>query len=362
MSTEDRLRAALSDRAGSARTSPDALTSVFGRVARHRRNTRLAAAASVVAVAVAGTAFATTLRSGTDSLQPIGPTASTSPVAPPSPTPSMVVPSQPVFPDDSVVVLLADGRLAVVSTTTGDEIESLGTLADPSTDRFSLDWSPDRRHVYYTSGECRVIEYDVTTKKTRHVADGYRPAAGPVGQVAAVGCQGGIVVTDTESGRDWEYEPSAVMVDDAGEAEEPFAVSVAWLDGTALVAARAFEDAATMALVDRTKERPWDEAQYLDHRADRIVSDDHGTLFASLVNYGNGSAPPTTEFFQMSDLDIERGATAYGREYLFTAPGDVRQLAVDGRGAVLYVDDSGLWRRHDGPPELIKEGVVAVGG
>ena len=359
MSTEDRLRAALSDRAVSARTSPDALSSVFDRVARHRRNTRLAAAASVVAVAAAGTAFAATLRSDTDALRPVTP-PTVSP-APASPTPSAttsLVPLTPVFPEDAAVVLLADGRLVVASTTTGEVLDSFGKPTHPRTDRYSLDWSPDRRYVYYTSGDCRIVEFDLATRKTRQVADGYRPAAGPVGQVAAVGCQGGLVVTDTVSGRVSKYAPSAV--DESEEAEGSFAVSVAWLDGTALVAARAFEEASAIALVDRTEERAWDEATYLDHRANWIVSDDRGTLYASLVNYGNGSRPPSTEFFKISNLDVERGAN-YGRAYLFTVSGDARQLAVDARGAVLYVDDRGLWRRDDGAPELILEGVVAVG-
>ena len=347
MSTEDRLQAALAARAAVARTSPGALDGVFGRVARHRRNVRIAALASVVAVAVAGTAFATTVRPGRSSIEPVTPTGQ--PTGQPTRGPA----------GERVLVMLADGRLAEVSATTGEDVRTFDPITEDLGEDPGLAW--DGRYLYYGTADCRVLERDTSTGQTREVTRGRNPDVGPLGAIAAVGCDGkSVVVVDSEADPvETRYEMPHEPTFEDGDSDLSTVRAVAWADRDRLFVTRTYETAERPVLVDRTRPRG-DEVLLLDGLAADYVAaiGDGDVVSATLCCYTD--AQPASTTFHHQGVGPEPGL--YVRAELFAVPRRVEPgITVDGSGAVLFVDADGLWRwQQESAPRLISRGVVAV--
>lgn len=350
MSTEDRLQAALAARAAVARTSADALDGVFGRVARHRRNVRIAALASVVAVAVAGTAFATTARDGRDTIQPVTPT-----VRPSGPA-SVPVPAPERPEDGRALVLLSGGRLAEVSTTTGEDVRTFDPIAENLGEDPGLAW--DGRYLYYDTADCRVLERDTTTGQTREVTRGRNPALSPLGAIAAIACDGtAVVVVDSEADPvearyAMPYDPSFV------DQNVSKARAVAWADRDTLFVTRSYRDAEDAAVIDRTRPRG-NEALAMSVVANDVATKGDGDVITATGCCSTDQEPPLTVFY---DQGVGTEPGMYAQAELFSIPRRIEPgITVDATGAVLFVDADGLWRRAFGrDPALIRPGVVAI--
>ncbi|HWL35144.1 MAG TPA: hypothetical protein VNQ77_03025 [Frankiaceae bacterium] len=378
MNAEERLRAALADRAERARTSPDALDAVFGRVARHRRAVRLTAALSVACVAVAGAAFAAGTRPGTDAVRPITsapataspttdePTETATPSASPSATPTpegAFVPVRVTFPDDTALVVLADRRVVAISTTTGAERATFGTLPPASADgpSGSLDWSSDRAHVVYEAGDCRLHRLDVANGTSTPLGRGRDPQIAADGRVAAIGCESGtdVLVIDPVTRRSTSYAArDKDATDDRGYPDlwerQAYVASVAWSGDHHLVVARGYEGALDVRIVDLATGKAF-ASDPADH-----VAVGRTTVAALHCCYPGENGADTTTFFTVPDVLDRRRPTP--REETFTHPGNVHSLTLDARGAVLYVAADRLWRWSGGEPRLIRRGVAAVSG
>lgn len=361
MNPEDRLTAMMTARAGAARTSPDALDHVFGRVARHRRNVRLATGAGAVLTVAALAVGATTLRGGEQGLQPTTPSASApagSPTATPtgSPTaapPSPTTPAAP--PDDRAVVVLSDGRIAEISTTTGAEVRSIGRVpgrVEPD----GLAWSPDRSVVYYVV-ECRVFALPVGGGAAREVAQGQAPAVSPDGSQLAVtecGSGRGLRVVDLAGGRVTTYAGFSDDPDDFFRGRT-FPVDVAWYDDHRLLVAVAYEGNDPVVVLDTRTDRSLDDARQLREVVPARVAARHGTAYGlEDCCYPEHDRPE-----EVSEFDVTSGSARRAT----TFPGQSASLTVDAAGTLLTVNETGVWRwRGAGPPTLVRRGAIAVAG
>lgn len=382
MNAEERLRAALTDRADATRTSPDALSGVFSRVAARRRAVRVATAGGAALALVAGVAFASTLGGGTDALRPtrtvpigtetpapeptpsdlptpVEPTVTASASASPSPTAAgSPSPEQPgPFGDDTAAAVLADGRLALLSTTTGDVVRWLGRPKDMAGEP-SVDWSPATRLVYHDAGDCTIVETNLATHATRVVGRGRRPAVGPDGRVLAIRCAGGVVLHDPRSGATREY-PHRRDVEGSATPEDAYAdyTSVAWdptPDIDFAVVARTYTHPMSLVSLDLASSDEMEAAHHASDVEGELVDYTGGKVVTATYCCRMGQSGRTTTIHRYDNLDGDNQV-----QYLHPAP--VTHLAQDARGTILVVSADGLWRYHGDERLLLRKDVVAVG-
>ncbi|HVF06618.1 MAG TPA: hypothetical protein VNA20_17405 [Frankiaceae bacterium] len=381
MTAEDRLRAALGERAAAARTSPEALDRVFHRVGRHRRNVRAAVAGLAVVAVVAGTAVAATGRGGTGALQPVGPPAASTPPADRTPVPtttprarptrapavpSPTLPERPsptttarpeTFPKDSAMALLRDGRIAVVSTTTGEPLATVGRLPGPADERASVEWSPDRRRVYYDTGDCSIVELLVATGTTSPVGPGRRPEVAPDGRVAAIGCADGVAVYEPGTWRR-SFFPDNERSDNPGPSWDASAATadVAWEpagESLGLLLTRIGYEAYEMLWLD-VENAAEVQSGHAAGPAAGLVDVTAGRYLTATYCCRNGGEPRSTLTRSASrDDGAPREVVHHGAE--------VTDVAADLAGTALFVDATGLWRIDGDTTRLLSRDVVAVG-
>ncbi|HEX8002242.1 MAG TPA: hypothetical protein VF519_06070 [Mycobacteriales bacterium] len=357
---EDRLRSALGARADAARTSPDALDGVFGRVARHRRNVRLAtgAGAALSLVAAAAIANAALRPSGpNDRVIPASPSPGVVTTAPPSPATTTVATTPPPPPPVTAFAVLKDRRVAELDVRTGDVLRTVGTVGASADTR--IDVSADRRRVAYATAQCRIAVVDLASGDTLRTVGGYAPALSPDGgRVAVAKCFDGgnepptVVVTDVASGTSRSYTTRA-------KSGTPFEQDVAMLSG---VHALAWRDAGTVA-VTRTYEGAV-ETLLLDLARDRYLNDAarSGEYFSDVA--AHGGALYGTEECCMPEWDKPTKVVRLDggrRTVLFQRPGGVTDLSVEPGGTVVFVSGERLWRWDGGgAAKQVRTGVLAV--
>lgn len=356
--TEDRLRAALTDRAGAARTSPDALDGVFGRVARHRRAVRVAAGAGTAFALVAGGLVASAAMRTDERVAP-GDVASAPPSQAPSPTPS-VAPTAPAYAADRAIVAMRDGRLVEISTTTGEEIR---TLAEWEAD--AMDWSPDRKLLAVVQN-CLLVLFDAKTGDLRSdLGNARHPAFSPDStKLASVPCKeneknADVTLLDipkrthttfvAPSPTPYTGQPS-YMQDLEGLSASS---GLEWTDDRHLLVLRNYEGAYEAMLLDVTSDREIADGERTSIRADALAAHDGVLYWTDSPFYPDPEAGPTKVF---------RRAPGQADAMLFERADVVRQLTLDDRGTLLFVDKTGLWRwdESSGTAVLITRDAVAV--
>ncbi|HEU0131599.1 MAG TPA: hypothetical protein VFQ85_11490 [Mycobacteriales bacterium] len=362
---EERLAAALADRAAAARTSPDALDGVFHRVASHRRRTRAAAGAAIALALVASAAVATNaLRPDAATLEPVAPAPTAPPTSPPPATATPTRPAHPAvagYPDDSAVVVGADRRVLVVSTTTGAQRAQLGRLPADATGS-GLAWSPDRSLVYFERGGCRVAAMD-RTGAVRDVTTGTAPAVSPDGRrLATAACPapyvqgapaGGVIVTDLRSRR---VTPIRGLPQDPRPdyTPPPSATSVTWFDAHTLAVAVAWEDPEDVVVVDVDRDRDLGHGERLHVAVGDLVARGDTRLAVTTC-----CMPDWTERARILRLPWRGTRTAT----LLTFHEEAGSVELDRAGQVLFRAREGLWRWRPGSaPVLVRRGVTAVAG
>jgi hypothetical protein len=376
MNAEDRLRAVLTDRADRARTSPDALGAVFGRVAQRRRRTRTGVALGVTATLLAGTAFASSLRAGTDAIRPADPTPVVSypvatpevtespvPTESPAPTPTRAPETTPTatpagFPADSAVAVLADGAVVVLSTTTGEVLAAVGKAALAGDERPTVEWSPDRSRVYVDGGDCRIVETVVATQATRAVGEGRAPEAHEDGRVAAVGCDDGVAVFHPDGKRDF-YPHNRKSGPDVARGYDAVAdtVNVAWepaIDVDGLLLSRTYTDQV--------------ELLWLDVATASEVQSGHSTGVVAELVEATGDRYVTATFCcrmggpgRSSTLEVRERTYYSDPVRSLEHPQEITHVALDRKGNALFVDATGLWRVDETRAVLVRRGVLAAG-
>jgi hypothetical protein len=343
MSPEDRIRAALDDRAARARTSPGALDGVFRRVSRHRRNVRVAAslaAASVVAVAAVAVAAG---RTPGDRFV-VQPTA--------TPTPTATVTAAP--PDRAYVLLKGDDHVIEVDTTTGTVLRDVVAAPFGAGD---LTTDADRAVLAFETEGCNVTVVDTRTGATSELAGG-RPALSPDGlSLATTGCDDGtVVVTDLATGTRTVYarrRGPSVPPDTVDVEALAHPASLAWLDTRHLAIARVYETAEDMLVLDLDADRSLSDA------TPAPVAFDHVTALHGVAIGAEACCMPDWD----KPTKIAR-LHAGEREVLFEANPGVDQITTDHTGAVLYGDMDGVWRWDggDAPRLLLRGNVLGVAG
>jgi hypothetical protein len=355
MNPEDRLRDALSARAGSARTSPDALDGVFGRVARRRRNARLAAAGtalSVIAVSLVATAALRTPGGGD-----VVATAPTSPAVSGSATVSATAsPTPPVPPPNRALVVLRLGRVVEVDTTTGAIVRDVVATKVPKA--ADVAWSPDRSRLVVQDG-CILALYDAATGALEgDLGNGASPAFSPDGtRVVSTSCGDGNAVTVTPLGREGSRSYPAPELDDTKpvDTQQESLAQVhraGWYDDDRIAVTREYEGAWETLLLDTRTDRRLADADPMGLSADYVAGDGASFVWSESCCYPEWEKP--TKVMRMTG----------GRrpaKVVFEHPA-VRDLAVDGLGQVLVVDDEGLWSWNGtGAPRLVVPDATAVG-
>lgn len=361
MNPEDRLRDALSARAGAARTSPDALDGVFTKVSRHKRNVRVAAAAgaalSLAAVSVVASAALRTDGGGdrvatspsvTVSAAP-APSTSLSPS--PSPSPSAVAPRVTAF------VARADDRIVEIDVASGAVLRTVVTA--PGSHRTYVGVSRDHRRLAYSDRGCHVRVIDLATGKTVREVAGSVPALSPDGdRVAVADCDdsetSSVVVTDLATGTARRYAPAPNPTPTPGhlDIDRLAAVSsLAWVNGRTIAVARMYESEEELLL--------------LDVRDDRWLTDGDRTGAAVGAVATRGGPLVGDEECCYPEWDeptkvVRVRASGGDPETLFTVAAGITSIAVGADGTILYTSGDALWRWNGGRPRLLLRGAVAV--
>jgi len=344
MNPEDRLRSALDARAAAARTSPDALDGVFGKVARHRRNVRVAAVAGTAlsVVAVSAVAMASL---GVDKGRDIvatspsvsAPAASHSPAPAPTPTPVPAV--------SRIAVILGDGRLVEVDAATGAVLDEVTPVKKPE---MVFAYSRTRRSVVVgdprTCGD--LYEVSVATGTRRRVASGYVPAFSPDGRyLATAACldssedqRSPVAVFDLTTGTSttlWPAKRPANWPEGTFHHDTTVAVhALHWQDADTLLVTRSYESTEDTIRVEVGKDTS------LVNRP--VVTWGVNTLFAKAgKTYG-------TFFCCMPEWEdpvtFVRVRTAEKFDTVFTVPKGTALFYERVTGALLYTTPAGLWR------------------
>jgi hypothetical protein len=368
---EDRLAGALHDRAAAARTSPDALDGVFRKVATHRRRTRAVSGAGLaVALVAGGVATAAVMRPGKDSLTPVPPASqgvTATPSESESPSPSAPAsasvspsPSVPVaIPDKSAVLLLADRRVAVVSTTTGEELASLGTLPSDA-EGSRLAWSREGDKVWFGRSGCRIGVLDTTTGEVGDAGTGTDPNLSPGGtKLAAVACDrpdahgNGVVVTNLATGAVKTYQGIAPWPEGGAPS---LARTLDWLDDTRLAVAVAWEDPEGVVVLDTTKDEKLNDGTWLRINVESPFK--HGDELLGVQRCCN---PDLDKPVKLVRWTIEDKAPVAVLTLGDSDP--VLDVDTDAAGQVLILREDGLWRWDGhGAPKLVRRGATAIGG
>lgn len=355
MNPEDRLRDALAGRAAAARTSPDALDGVFGKVSRHRRNVRVAAAAgtalSIAAVSViASGAFRSP--SERDSQLAGEPSPSASTVATASPTPSA-----PLL--DRAIVALKDKRIVEISTTTGAVVREITTW-DTKSPPTELAWSPDRNSIVVAQGCSLMLTDAATGDPTVDLGNGRAPAFSTDGsRVAYDSCEtgGGFGVVDVSS-REEKTFPNPEPTSDPATSMQDLDVlsnvtSVAWLDESRVVVARVYEGGQDTIVVDVDEARTMRDYAEAGFQAELVAT--NGTYLAATefcCSYGT---------YPKESTDVLRREGTGPAKVVFTHPAAVSHLALTAEGHVVFVSKETLWRWDgSGQAEIVLRDVTAL--
>ncbi|HEV2889488.1 MAG TPA: hypothetical protein VGX28_03860 [Frankiaceae bacterium] len=371
MNPEDRLRSAMEERAGAARTSPDALDGVFTRVARHRRNVRIAAAAgsamSIAAVVLVANA-AIGGRGGAD-VVPASPTptvAASSAAGTPTPTASASPTASPE-PTDSVTaiaVALPDRRLVLMDGATGTVLRTIATLRSGE---HPVELSPTHRWVVVapesgcTLTLVEVATGDRTTLRGQRVAR-FSPRDA---RLAYAGCADSaregtpVVVRDMRTGtertlasprRPANWPQTTQFMDELTGVE-----AVSWRDDDVLVVSRAYEDYTdTLTLDVRTADDLGDSRRYEGAAV-------HFTYGGRYYGVHACCYPDWDQRAQLVEWTLrESGST---KRTVMAAPDALASGGVDGSGALVYVDNGDLWRwsgwnTDEGPPVRVARGFL----
>jgi hypothetical protein len=341
------------DRAGRARTSPDALDGVFGRVARHRRAVRALAGGGAALALVAGGLVANAATHGparrtlvADGSPTTSPSLSTSPSVSVSPTPDE---SDDLNASNRAVVATRDHHLSVIDTTTGEEMHRIGTF-----EAKELAWSPDRKTLAVVQG-CILMLWDVESSNPRgDLGNAHAPAFSPDGTMLAsspCGKATTVDVLDLAKGEVVKSYPAASPSPDLSNSFEANAsvTSLVWRDDRTIAVASHYEGAIEVRLLDVRSDRTLGDTTALDAAADHLAGGSR--LYGSLECCYPEWDKPTTVWELAGGKAVTR----------FDHPSSITSLAVDRRGAVLFVDEEGLWRWNGaGVPVLVDRNVVAV--
>jgi hypothetical protein len=356
MNPEDRIRDAMAGRAAAARTSPDALDGVFTRVARRKRNTRLAAAGGTALSVVAVTAIAgAALRSPSGEVTPAAPTPSVAvTVGTPVPTPR---PTAVARPKDRAFVVLKDHRLVEVSTSSGAVLRTV-TRLPADTNEISV--SPDHASVFF-SDSCRVVRVDVASGARKDLGPGYAPALAPDGRhLAAADCTDDgvdgipVVVTDLATGKRTTYgakdpgpSPDGTMNMYVLSAPR----ELAWVDSHTVAVARVYEEQEELLLLDIDKNR------WMNDATGTRTGVTHLAIARGAILGSDECCMP--EFDKPTGLiQVVQGGEP--RTLLQRRDG-IRDLAVDDRNVVLFVSGGSLWSWNwQGQPRRLLANAVAV--
>lgn len=341
MTPEERLRAALAHRAGTAARNPDALPQIRLRARRRRWTTRLqvATSAAAAAVLVTGVAIAATGDARRDPDPPVTtPTATTA--APTTP------PADRGIGTDEYVALLRDGRLVVTSATTGRINRTVFTIAvsdDPEA-TYDVVLTPDRTSVLLTTpgtGGCGGIEQvDLRTGVRTPMADGRLGDVNPDGpHLVYVGCgRGDGLVVRSATGAERHIRHDR-MTQVGGHTEVWNLLDAVWhADGRRLWVVLEWEETTRLLLLDPLTATTTADGVDLTKDHTTFGVDRAGTDLVFLDRCCYADAPGENELVVRSENGSQR--------VVVTAPDGVRlgEPQAGPGGDLLYVRDDRLYR------------------
>jgi hypothetical protein len=371
MSTEQRLRDAMTAIASPVEPGPDEWSRLQSAVAtQRRRRVREALLATVAAAAlVAGLVVVVDREPDGSSVRVVPPAT-----APTTPTTRARVPGLP----EHLIAVADDGRVVLLVTATGrvSRVISAPTAADARPQHVSI--SDDGRTAFYTGGSIEnglplMFQVDLPDGSPRPIGRGHSPRLSPDGRRLAFlsgaendfGVASRLVVRELRSGeeRHWDLSPERVR--------GPLGLSPALVwstDSKRLAYELSWEGTNEVGILDLSIHRTFDEAQkvprsgsgmrsyssplFLDDRGLAIFAADYTEPDEPLKRHGVILLDPSTGRQLESIFEPYWGYPSFdptGRHMLYTTQ---REPPV--RNPDSYV----LMRRSDGVSTKIAEGYV----